>query len=434
MARIRLLLGISVFWLALSMLFDGLNTLVLPERLLSVADEATRATTLGLVTFAGLLLGMLAQPVAGLFSDRLRPRWGRRGTIAVGVVLILASLFLFGLAQSLLAVLLGYVLIQVAASVSQAAQQGFIPDLVPTGSRGTASGFKGFMDIAGAMLGFVVLSQVLQGGETGPALLVIAAVVLVTFLLTLVLVREPAPAGEAGAEARVSFARPGTFMAAFRFDLQQHRAFAWLVVARFLFLLGTYAVGRFLLFFVADRLRLDPGEAAEQAGLLLAALALVTVLAAPPAGWAADRLGRMPLMLAGAGLSALGTLLLATAGSALQIFLFGGLMALGSAAFASANWALTADLVPPAEAARFFGLANFGTAGAAAAAGLFGPLVDSGNQLTPGAGYTALFVAAALASVTSAISLRKVVDARARPVVAQPAERAEMVPSGEHLS
>jgi hypothetical protein len=30
MERLRLLLGISVFWLALSMLFDGINALVLP--------------------------------------------------------------------------------------------------------------------------------------------------------------------------------------------------------------------------------------------------------------------------------------------------------------------------------------------------------------------------------------------------------------------
>ena len=88
--------------------------------------------------------------------------------------------------------------------------------------------------------------------------------------------------------------------------------------------------------------------------------------------------------------------------------MFGGLMALGSAAFAAANWALTADVVPPAEAARFFGLANFGTAGAAAAAGLFGPVVDWANAIGPGAGYgyTLLFVASAFVFIASAFALR----------------------------
>jgi MFS family permease len=401
MGRVRLLLGISVFWLALSMVFDGVNTLVLPFLLLRVTDEATRATTLGLITFVGLLLGMLIQPVAGAWSDRLRPRWGRRGAIGLGLLLLLASLAFFGFSHSLLALFVGYILIQVTASVAQAAQQGFIPDLIPPQWRGTASGFKGFMDIGGALVGFVVLGQLLEGGQTGLALLAIAVVVVIMFALTVILVREPTQAA-APAPSRV------TLLDAFRLHVHRHRAFAWLVASRFLFLLGTYAVGRFLLYFVADRLRLDPGRAAEQAGALLGALALLTVLAAPPAGWAADRIGRVPLMLVGALLSALGTLLLMAAASSVQILLFGGLMALGSAAFAGANWALTADLAPPAEAARFFGLANIGTAGAAAAAGLFGPLIDWANGRTPGMGYTALFVAATLAFLASALTVRAI--------------------------
>ena len=75
--RVRLLLGISIFWLALIMLFDGLNTLVLPNRLLVLARDGAgamgQATLLGLLTFVGLLAGMVVQPVAGTWSDRLRP-------------------------------------------------------------------------------------------------------------------------------------------------------------------------------------------------------------------------------------------------------------------------------------------------------------------------------------------------------------------------
>ncbi|MFL5806112.1 MAG: MFS transporter [Roseiflexaceae bacterium] len=401
MRQVRLLLGISVFWLALSMLFDGVNTLVLPRYLLGFTEPASRATTLGLLTFVGLLLGMLVQPVAGLVSDQLRQHWGRHSMIALGVVLILASLVFFGFANSLAIVFVSYVCLQLAASIAQAAQQGFIPDLVPVQRRGMAAGWKGFMDLGGAFLGFVILGQLLKGGQTAPALLAIAAMVIVTFTLTVVLVREPTQAATA-ASPRV------TLVDAFRLDLRRHRIFVWLVVSRFLFLLGTYAVGRFLLYFVADRLHLDAGRASEQAGTLLAGLTLLTLIAAPLAGWAADRFGRIPAMLGGAVLSAAGALLLAIAGSALQIFLFGGLMALGSAAFAAANWALTADVAPPNEAARFLGLANIGTAGAAAAAGLFGPLVDWSNGAASGMGYTALFAAAVLAFIASALAVRGV--------------------------
>src|SRR5207248_173215 len=186
-----------------------------------------------------------------------------------------------------------------------------------------------------------------------------------------------------------------------------------------LFLLATYAVGRFFLLFVAARLALDPSRAAQEAGTLLAGLALVTVISAPPAGWAADRFGRLPLMLAGAALSAVGVLLLLVAGSAGQILLFGGLMAVGSAAFAGANWALTADLAPPEEAGRFLGLANVGTAGAAAAAGLFGPLVDWTNGVAAGAGFTALFVGSGLTFLASASALWPLGAPGRRPAVSR---------------
>jgi hypothetical protein len=104
----------------------------------------------------------------------------------------------------------------------------------------------------------------------------------------------------------------------------------------------------------------------------------MTALAALPGGWAADRFGRVPRMLLG------------MASSALQMLLFGTLLALGSAAFSTSNWALAADLALQGESARFLGLANLGTAGAAALAGLFGLLIDLGNGLEAGAGFCAL--------------------------------------------
>src|SRR5687768_6306516 len=186
----RLLFGISLFWVALSILSDGINTLVLPQRLLSVAGANGSATTLGLLSFIGLLAGMLIMPDAGAWSDRLRARAGRVGMIGLGTLLTLPALFVFGMAPGLVGLALGYLFIQVAASIAQAAQQGFIPDLVPPGSRGKASGLKSFMDIGGAMLGFILLGQILGTGNQALALTVIGALMLLAFVLTALLVRE----------------------------------------------------------------------------------------------------------------------------------------------------------------------------------------------------------------------------------------------------
>jgi MFS family permease len=404
---LRLLLGISVFWLALSIVFDGINSLVLPARLLGQDSAANSATILGLLTFAGLTAGMLVQPLAGQFSDRVRHRYGRHVVVGIGLVLLLAALLGLGLARSLAAVAAAYLAVQIAASMAQAAQQGYIPDLVSPNSRGLAAGFKGLMDTGGATLGFILLGSMLAGESIAPALVAVAATLVVTYLLATLLVREPR------LEKRDSVR--GGVLDAFRLDFSRHSAFVRVVSARFFFLLGTYATGRFLLFFIADRLGFEPARAAEEAGMLLAALTLITALAAPLGGWAADRWGRIPLMAAGALLSAAGVLGLITAGSSQLILLYGGIMAVGSAAFASANWAMTTELTPPNESARFMGLANFGTAGGAAAAGLLGPLVDWGNTLAPGRGYTFLFLAAAAAFLSSMLVLRRLHEPEVSP-------------------
>jgi MFS family permease len=91
----RLLFGISIFWLALSVLFDGINTLVLPLQIGAFASQDNQATLLGFLTFFGLLAGALVQPIAGSLSDQLQPHLGRKGFIGIGLLLSLVSLFLF---------------------------------------------------------------------------------------------------------------------------------------------------------------------------------------------------------------------------------------------------------------------------------------------------------------------------------------------------
>ena len=403
--KLRLLLGISIFWLGLSMLTDGVNTLVLPLQLSNLLGKSAQASALGLLTFVGLLAGALIQPYAGALSDRLRPALARKGFIAAGLLLSLVALAVFGLLHSLSGLVLGYLGIQLAASVAQAGQQGLIPDLVDEEHRGMASGLKGFMDVGGAMVGFIVLGHLLDSGSLLMTVAAIAAVLIVLYAIaTLFTPEDRATRADARPSRPPSSAAEGRFSprAVFSIDPLQHRAFIRLLLARFLFLLGIYATGRFLLYFVADRLNLQAGRAAAEAGNILAALALLTILAAPIGGWLADRYGRLPLMVAGALLGAASAASLILAHTELQMLIFGGLMSLGSAAFSGGSWALLADLVPKRESARFFGLANLSTAGSSATAGLLGPVLDGAQRISPGSGYTVLFLLAAIAFLASA--------------------------------
>jgi MFS family permease len=261
---------------------------------------------------------------------------------------------------------------------------------------------KGFMDLTGAMIGFVILGQLLGSGRALPAIGVMGAILVIAYLLAVLLTPEDKPTKNAAVQTNIP-----SLATIFRLDLTEQAVFVRLILARFLFLLGIYGTGRFLLFFVAARLGLSENQAAEQAGTLLAGLALITILASPFTGWLADRIGRVTLMVAGALFSAVSALMLVWADSANEILLFGGLMSVGSAAFAGGSWALLADLVPREESARYFGLANFSTAGSAAAAGLFGPVIDGVERVSPGMGFSVLFILASIAFLASAIPLKE---------------------------
>jgi MFS family permease len=429
--NVRVVVGVTVLWLPLSMLFNALQSLVLPVVVLEFVAPGEKGTVLGLILFVGLAAGAAIQPLAGSYSDRLsRSRrgwlahWGRRQPIILlGTLLTLVLLACFAAASSLWMLAFAYVGVTVAAGMTQAGFQGLLPDFVPARLRGTAAGVKGALELFGSVLGFSVAGMLLKQGRLADVAVAIGLVLLGGTVLSLALVREGtrlrhragqgerraagaplagpehlAPAGPITTLAQHSSQErlPVPELTACPGDVSGRTVFARVLACRFLFMLGVYGIGHFLLYYLKDRLHLV--DAAGMTGLLLTLFTLETALVALSGGALSDRLGRLPLLWLAAGLSAAGVLLLIPATSVALIVLGGSVMSIGSGLFASANWALTADLTPQGAGGRFFGVLALATGGAAALAGLFGPLVDAG-------GYTALFLVTALTFAGSAVVL-----------------------------
>lgn len=391
----RAVLGVSVGWIGISMIADGVPALLLPHQLLAagVAD----ATTLGLTTLVAIGVAALIQPFAGRWSDRV----GRFPVIAAGGAVAVGGL---GLLLAPTTATIGCVVALAGVSIAQAGHQALLPDRIGRPWRGRAGGLKSAFDVAGAFVAFLLLAALVGSGAATLAALVLGAALLTGFGLAFMLLATAEP-------RRMARADPS--------GTGPHRSLLVLVAARFLFLLGIYVVGRFLLVFVAGRLGLGADEAGGQAGLALAVLALVTVVASLPSGWLADRLGRRPLMLAGGLLGAAGIGLMPAASSIEVVIGFGALMAIGSAAFGSASWAMLADITESAHSGRLLGLANAGTAGAAALAGAFGPIIDA-------AGFGPAFGVAAACTLTGGLLAWQLTepDPQTATLVAAPAEGA----------
>lgn len=361
----RRLLAVSVGWIGISLVADAVPSVLLPYR---VASDGGDATAVGLISLVGVLLAAGLQPAAGALSDRT----GRAPVAIAGVALAASGLGLFLVPG---AAIVGAFLALAGVSVAQAAQQALLPDRVPAETRGTAGGLKGFFDVGGAFVGFAMLAGLMAAGRVDLAVVGMALGLAAAVCGGLLMLR--------GQRSGMHEASPAPTPRA---------SLTRLVVARFAFLFGIYGVGRFLLLFVADRAGLSSEAAAAAASVLFAVIALATAVASLPSGWLADRIGRRGPMAAGGVVAAMGIGLLATATSVEAMLLPGALMALGTALFGAASWAALSDAVPAPEAGRLLGIANLGTAAAAAAAGLLGPLVDA-------AGFGPAFAAAALATV-----------------------------------
>jgi len=211
------LLALNGYQLGLSMASNVISPLLLPALVLAFMPPEKKNTYTALVYVTGLAVAMFIQPVMGMLSDRSTAKMGRRRPfIAVGALLNIvflgvvgASLWFkqsplnaffqswFGITTSLAVLLLGIILLQFSSNISQAGQQGLIPDLVPEQQRGRASGIKSVLEMVPAAL-VLLISPLIDKQQFWQVILILMATYLVTMLITVLLPgradhRETAP-------------------------------------------------------------------------------------------------------------------------------------------------------------------------------------------------------------------------------------------------
>ncbi|MHB1295259.1 MAG: MFS transporter [Anaerolineae bacterium] len=412
------LLALNAYSFGISFMWNALHPIVLPVMLLAFVGEEVKNTTYGLLTFGGLVVAMLVQPLSGSLSDYTsHPAGRRRPWILLGTLLDLAWLAVLASAGSLWVLAIGYMGLQLSSNLAHGAGQGLIPDLVPEGRRGIASGLKNLLDMLGIVAASVAAGRLMRGDSPHLAapMAAIAVVLLCATTVTLVCVREsPALALQSIGNRLGSWAERAKGV--FSVDLGNHGPYWRLLMARFFVLLGSYSVQSFALYYVRDALGLD--EPALVVSRLMLTIGLMVTLAVFPAGLLSELWGRKRLCMAACALTAVGMASMLLARDMAALTILGGLTGVGLGTFMTANWAWATDLVPVAEAGKYLGLSNLATAGPAATARLLGPAIDLINHMAPSAGYSLLFVVAALGALAGYFLLRSIPDSRAGQPVA----------------
>jgi len=407
MKRISLgrVLSVTALSFALAVSWNTLEPSLLGRKVLELVPDG-RNTALGLATFLGLAIACLVQPIVGVLSDRTRSRWGRRTPfIVVGTLGTIASLSLIALATSFWQVLLGLALIQIASNTAQGPWQALMPDRVPSEQRGVASGVKAALDIAGFMVGRLAAGYLISHhAEVGMRAVLWTISVPTLIWLVCLLATLPMSRGRTVLVAPPRRSLREALAQAFAVDLKTYPAFGRWFVNRALFWGAFIAVNTFLLFYLMDVIGLTEAEGQRFVGQLSALLGVALVAATIPSGYLADRFGRRPLLVAAGLMAAVGTSLLLAVRSLPALAACGVLIGVGIGVFLSANWAWVTDIVPPAEAARYLGVANVATAAGSGASRLLGgAVIDRVNSLFSSgtAGYLLVYALAATAFLLS---------------------------------
>lgn len=406
------LLALNAYWVGLSFKWNALHPIILPAVLLNFIPDARKNTYLGLMTFAGLLLAMLIQPLSGALSDRWVSRWGRRRPLMVlGTLFDFVFLALLAWAGGLTWLVIGYIGLQFSSNIGQGPAQGLLPDHVPPEQLGRASSWKNVMDMTSLIIASLLAGRLLDPETRDPTLimLVLMGTIAISTAITVFGIHEsPSPPGRgARGEGKLRGLRAlrGEFL---NIDFQSNSAYWWLIAERGLFLLGIYGVQAFAQYYLQDVIRVpDPPK---QTGDLLAVLTLSLVALVLLGGWLTDKFGAKRILYIASFLAGGGMLLMLIPRDMAGLMAFGGVLGAGIGLFLTANWALANKLAPRGQAGKFLGLTNLATAGSAALARLEGPALDWLNALWPGrwVGYTWLFVFGAVCILFSMLLLGKI--------------------------
>ncbi|MFJ9810509.1 MFS transporter [Streptomyces sp. NPDC101158] len=378
---------LSLATLAVFMAFMTPIQILLPLQLEQI-DPVHKNTALSLVTGLGALVAVLANPIAGAWSDRTTSRFGRRRPWILGGALAGAAGLAFTASQHTVAgVAVGWCLAQAGLNAMLAGVTTPIADRVPLTQRAQVSGWTGLMQSLGLVLGALITTALVTGVRSGYAVL---ALLTVGLALPFVLRHgEPAlPRALRPAFALRSFAR------SFWVSPRKHPDFGWAWLTRFLINLGNALGTLYLFYFLADAVHhADPGTGVL---ILTVVYTLCAALTAIPVGVLSDRVGRRKTFVVLCSLiMAAAALLLALLHTWPSALAAAAVLGAGYGIYLAVDQALVTQVLPEAaDRAKDLGVINIANSGPQVLApALASPVIAHAG------GYTGLYLTAALATL-----------------------------------
>lgn len=382
-AYVLAMVGVAAGWF-------GPIQILLPAQAARIAGADGKEQLLALVTATGAIASMIANPLWGMVSDRLRTRWGRRRPVAVaGTVVGVVGLLLLAAADTPATMALGWATVQVGLNGPMAALAAMMADRVPDAQRGMVGAWFGIAQTIGLVVGTAVA---VVAGE-GPAGYVAIAVAVPALGIAILLAHH---------EPRLAAPRErGAPRPSWR-ALRPTTDYAWVWTVRLLLNMVNALLLLYLYYYLSDAVGVPEGSAGTWVLVLTGSAALVTVGVAAVGGVLSDRTGRRRVFVAAsAGLLGVAAVVMATTPPLPVVLGATALVGVGWGLYVSVDLAvLTAVLPDESTRATMLGIGNVAAALPQVLAPVIAaPLVTSAGGYPLLYGVTAGLAVAALAGV-----------------------------------
>ncbi|MFF9349039.1 MFS transporter [Streptomyces sp. NPDC014734] len=360
-----------------------------------------KESVLGVVTAVGAVASFVLNPVFGHLSDRTRGRFGkRRPWILGGLATGLPATVVMATADSVVQLMLGWVLAQAAYNAALAALAAVIADRVPAAQQATVSGLFGAAQFASVFPAFLLIGLIPNGTT---ALLVIPGVAgAAGAALSWILLRgEPrTPPTERGPVSLRSV------LGSLVFDPRAAPAFTVVWMQRFLLQGANALIGTFGLYYLMSRLDMSTAEAAALLSTTGMLSVVGNVVAATVFGKLASRTGAYRAFVVTSGvLMATAMVIKMVSASVWPVYLATFVAAIGLGTFYAVDMALVLRVMPSsADSARWLGVFNIAKALPQSIAPAVAPLLlalgtDPIGSAADGENYFALYLGGALAAL-----------------------------------
>jgi len=392
------------FALSMALLTPPMMTIALR---VAEIEPNNKEYVLGLLLGIGAIVAIVANPIAGYFSDRTKSVLGKRKIwMLLGTVVGMAGLWLIAWGN-VSVMIVGWCLAQLGFNAVAAAVMALLPDQIPEKFRGTVSGALGMCIPAGMVAG-IGLTNFADGNPYLMFLLEPAILLVLVVLLCFVYTDKPASIVDGDKLTLKKIAKD------FYFNPLAQLDFTWAFVSRFFFFMALATFFGYQVYFLMDRLGYKPAEIPEVMLKVNMITCAIQILSSFVSGWLSDLMRtRKVFIWISAAVYGVGLLMVGYAADYNSFLLGASVMSCAFGVYLAVDMALVTEVLPDPHNNAAKDLGIFNVAGTlpqtlSPAIAPFFLFLDGGSLPN----YNILFTVAAIYAVLGALAIKPVKGVR----------------------